>query len=40
MSLTVNAKSASNLPNVEKFGLSDPYAVFTFQGRRMGRCSS
>ena len=32
MSVTVTVRSASSLPNVEKFGLSDPYAILTFQG--------
>ncbi len=32
MSLTVNVKSASNLPNVERFSKSDPMAVIVFQG--------
>lgn len=30
MSLTVNVKNAKNLPNVEKFSLSDPLAVLLF----------
>ena len=30
MSLTVNVKNAKNLPNVEKFSLSDPFAVLHF----------
>lgn len=33
MSLTVLVKSASNLPNVEKFGKSDPMCVISLQGQ-------
>ena len=32
MSLTVVVKSASNLPNVERFSKSDPMTVVTLQG--------
>ena len=32
MSLSVIVKSASNLPNVEKFSKSDPFTVVTFRG--------
>ena len=32
MSLSVLVKSASNLPNVEKFSKSDPMTVCTLQG--------
>jgi len=32
MSFTVHVKSASALPNVEKFSKSDPLAVCTLQG--------
>ena len=32
MSLTVLVKSASNLPNVEKFSKSDPICVIDLQG--------
>ena len=32
--LKVNVKSASNLPDVDKFsGKSDPYVVVSFQGK-------
>ena len=33
MSLTVLVKSASNLPNVERFGKSDPMCVISLQGK-------
>lgn len=33
MALTVAVQRASNLPNVERFGKSDPYAVVAFRGR-------
>jgi len=32
MSLQVTVKSASNLPNVERWSKSDPITVLTFQG--------
>lgn len=32
MSLSVLVKSASGLPNVERFSKSDPMTVITFQG--------
>lgn len=32
MSLSVTVKSASSLPNVERFSKSDPMAVVIFQG--------
>ena len=32
MSLEVTVKSASNLPNVERFSKSDPMTVLIFQG--------
>lgn len=32
MSLEVTVKSAANLPNVERFGKSDPFAVLVYQG--------
>ena len=32
MSLEVTVKSASNLPNVERWGKSDPMTVLVFQG--------
>ena len=32
MSLSVLVKSASNLPNVEKFSKSDPMCVIVLQG--------
>ena len=33
MSLSVTVKSASNLPNVERFSKSDPMCIITYQGR-------
>lgn len=33
MSLSVLVKSASNLPNVERFGKSDPMCVISLQGQ-------
>jgi len=35
MSLHVTVVSASNVPNVEKFGNSDPYAIVEFQGKQV-----
>lgn len=32
-SLKVEVISASNVPNLETFGESDPYATITYQGR-------
>ena len=32
MSLTVKVKSASKLPNIERFGKSDPFVVLKFRG--------
>ena len=32
MSLTVRVKSASNLPNIERIGKSDPFVVLKFRG--------
>lgn len=32
-SLTVTVRSAANLPNLERFGKSDPLCVVTFQGK-------
>ena len=37
MSLQVVCKSASNLPNVERFGKSDPMCVIVFQGQPLVR---
>ena len=37
MSLTVLVKSASSLPNVEKFSKSDPMTVCTLQGEGRAR---
>ena len=34
MSLSVNVKSASDVPNVEKFSKSDPFAVIKFQEKK------
>ena len=36
MSLEVTVKSAANLPNVERFGKSDPFAVLVYQGEAAG----
>ena len=36
MSLEVFVVSAKNVPNVEKFGKSDPYTQVIFQGRIIG----
>ena len=36
MSLKVDVISASNVPNVESFGKSDPYATITFKGTIVG----
>ena len=39
--LKVNIKSASNLPDVDKFsGKSDPYVVVSFQGETWVRLNS
>ena len=32
MSLVVEVKSAKDLPNVDKDGMSDPFCVITFKG--------
>ena len=38
MSLNVLVKSASNLPNVEKFSKSDPFTIITLQGESGPGC--
>lgn len=37
MSLTIKVKSATNLPNVDRFSASDPFTILIFQGESFVR---